>query len=539
MFDQDDVKLDELEALQGNFALFSKEYLRVRSKEGAIVPFDMNRAQQGLHDALEKQKAEKGWVRALVLKGRQQGVSTYTAARFYHKASLRFGINVFILAHEQSASDTLFGIVDRFQRYNDVRPHVGEDNAKELVFDLLESSYAVATAGAKATGRSKSILLFHGSEVPLWTNAADHFAASVQAVPLAPGSEIILEGTSAGAGGEFYERWQDAEAGRGDYIAHFIPWWLSPEYARTPEAGFALTQEADEGEMSEQEYADTFKVPLPQMCWRRYKLIELRDPMLFQREYPALPSEAWTAPPGMTPFIPALSVLRARKRNVEAAGPLILGVDPASTGDRFAISARRGLRVLWTRHRSNINTLEGTQWVKSVIDEVNPARTNVDSGNIGAAIVTNLKSLGPTYARVVRGVNFGNPSEAKMARPKVAGPKNRRAEMWMRLRDWLVLEEGVQLPDDNALQSDITAPRQKPQLTNDLLLESKKEMRARGIRSPDLADSVVLTFASAEFLVDESPLRKLSPFGNPDAQQQYSEAPMMLPWSGPNSWMGS
>jgi hypothetical protein len=539
VLDQDDLKLDELEALQRHFDLFAKEYLKVKAKGGAIVPFEKNKAQQVIFEACDRQLAEKGFVRALILKGRQQGASTGVAARYYHKASLRFGVNVFILAHEQGASDTLFDIVDRFQRHNEVRPHVGEDNAKELVFDLLESSYAVATAGAKAVGRSKSILLFHGSEVAFWTNAADHFAASVQAVPLAPGSEVILESTSAGAGGEFYERWQDAEAGRGDYIPIFLPWWLTPEYARPPEPGFTLSADADEGEMSEQEYSDTFHVPLPQMCWRRSKLIELRDPMLFQREYPAIPSEAWTAPPGMTPFIPALSVLRARKRNVEAAGPLILGVDPASTGDRFAISARRGLRVLWTRHRSNLNTLEGTQWVKAVIDETNPARVNVDSGNIGAAIVTNLKSAGPQYVKIVRGVNFGNPSEAKMARPKVAGPKNRRAEMWMRLRDWLTLEEGVQLPDDNALQSDITAPRQKPQLNNDLLLESKKELRARGIRSPDLADSVVLTFGFNEFLVDENPLRKVNPFGNPDAQQvQYQDTPPMLPWSGPTSWMG-
>jgi len=541
MMDEEAAKLDELEALQGQFELFAKEYLKVRAETGEIVPFSLNASQKLIHEAVEKQRKEKGWVRAIILKGRQQGASSYTAARYYHRASLSFGINVFILAHEQGASDTLFGMVDRFQRYNALRPHVGEDNAKELVFDLLESSYAVATAGAKAVGRSKSILLFHGSEVAFWTNAPDHFAASVQAVPLAPGSEVILESTSAGAGGEFYERWQDAEAGKGDYIPIFLQWWLKPEYARAPPPGFVLSQEESEGEMSEQEYSDVYRVPLANMCWRRYKLIEIRDPVLFQREFPAQPSEAWTAPPGMTPFISALNVIRARKRIAPAAGPLILGVDPASTGDRFAISARRGLRVLWTRHRSNLNTLEGTTWVRAVIDEMNPARVNIDSGNIGSAIVTNLKSIGPGYAKVVRGVNFGSPSEAKIARPKVAGPKNRRAEMWMRCRDWLELEEGVQLPDDDALQTDLTAPRQKPQLNNDVLLEAKHEMRKRGVKSPDLADSVVLTFASNEFLQDYTEPKTAGQFGNLDMPGQVAQeyAPPVWVGGGGYGWMGT
>jgi hypothetical protein len=140
-----------------------------------------------------------------------------------------------------------------------------------------------------------------------WANAAAHFAASVQGVPLEAGTEIILESTSSGAAGEFYERWLDAEAGRGDYIPIFLPWWLSKEYSREPEAGFQLLTEAEvDGEMSEQEYADTWKLSLRQMCWRRYKIFELRSLQLFQREYPASPSEAWTAPPGMEPFISRL-----------------------------------------------------------------------------------------------------------------------------------------------------------------------------------------------------------------------------------------
>ncbi len=102
----------------------------------------------------------------------------------------------------------------------------------------------------------------------------------------------------------------------------------------------------------------------------------------------------------------------------------------------------------------------------------------------------------------MRGVNFGATSEAKNARPKVPGPKNRRAEMWQRMQEALAAPEGFKLPDDDALQTDLTSPRLKPQLNNDFLLESKDEMKKRGVKSPDLGDSVALTFATREFYTD-------------------------------------
>lgn len=534
----EDPKLQRLSELRASLEYFGASCLKIRAKDESIRPLILNDAQLAAHAKLEAQKAEHGWIRALILKGRQQGISTYIGARYYHRASLRRGVNVYILTHEQPASDNLFSMVDRYQLNNPSAPHVGVSNAKELLFDKLDSSYIVATAGTKAGGRSRAISLFHGSEVAFWANAPDHFAASVQGVPLAPGTEVILESTSAGASGEFYERWLDAEAGRGDYIPIFLPWWLSKEYAREPAIGFALTDEADEGEMGEIEYADTFKLSLAQMAWRRAKIQELRSDVLFRREYPALPAEAWTSPDGIHPFIGTISVTRARGRHVEGYGPLVLGVDPASMGgDRFSIAARRGLQVPWVRYRNKINNLEAIAWIRSLIDELNPARVNIDSGNIGSAIITGLKSIGPRYVEIVRGVNFGNTSQFKLATPKVAGPANRRAEMWGRMRDWLLLPEGVSIPDDAALHTDLTAPRLKPKLNHDYLLESKDEMKARRVRSPDLADAVALTFAFSEYLQNYTDAPKVSSFGN--VEPPRGDSPHYLPPmpAVPQGWM--
>jgi predicted dehydrogenase len=139
---------------------------------------------------LEAQRERTGKVRALVLKGRQQGISTYIGGRYYWRASHSKGVRVFILTHEQDATNNLFGMVERYHSHcpDLVKPVTGAANAKELSFEALESGYAVGTAGAKATGRSQTVQLFHGSEVAFWPNAKTHFAGVVQAIPDLPGN---------------------------------------------------------------------------------------------------------------------------------------------------------------------------------------------------------------------------------------------------------------------------------------------------------------------------------------------------------------
>jgi hypothetical protein len=126
--------------------------------------------------------ADQQWVRITGLKGRRQGFSTYVAARGYWRATLWDRQRVYILSHEMASSNVLFDMTALMQEKHPFPPAVGTDNAKELEFVKRGSSYSVATAGQKAGGRGGAISFFHGSEAAWWTNAADHFAASVQAV---------------------------------------------------------------------------------------------------------------------------------------------------------------------------------------------------------------------------------------------------------------------------------------------------------------------------------------------------------------------
>src|SRR5689334_636236 len=119
--------------LDSDLEFFALEHLRIRTKEGAILPLVFNRAQRFIHEQLEAQKAARGKVRALILKGRQQGCSTYVAARFYHRCSRNGGLRVFILTHEEQATKNLFEMVERYHDHcgDDVRPSTGAANAKE------------------------------------------------------------------------------------------------------------------------------------------------------------------------------------------------------------------------------------------------------------------------------------------------------------------------------------------------------------------------------------------------------------------------
>lgn len=480
--------------LKDDFPHFAEKCLKIRTKSGRIEPLLLNRAQWHVHRQLEAQRAATGKVRALLLKARQQGFSTYIAGRFYWQASHRRGTQVFILTHEQDATANLFGMVDRYHAHNHplVRPSTGAANAKALYFDRLDSGYSVGTAGAKAVGRSKTIQLLHGSEVAFWRNAPEHFAGVVQAVPDMPGTEIVLESTANGVGGEFHARWQQAEAGIGDYIAIFVPWFWSDEYQRAPPEGFVLDDE-------EAAYAAAHGLGLEQMAWRRAKIAELKDPLLFRQEYPATAAEAFQTT-GHDSFIPAELVLKARKASCPPGRVLVLGVDPARFGDdRFAIAWRAGRKLVKVESRTKLDVVQGANWVRQAIDEGQPRKVFVDVGGVGGGVVDLLRDMGAPYDGLVVPVNFGgtpeDPPGVDDAGQELPGPRNRRAEMWMRSKAWLEDPAGADIPDRDGLQADACAPGFRYDAAQRLILEAKDEMRRRGARSPDEWDAAALTFA--------------------------------------------
>lgn len=200
-------------------------------------------------------------------------------------------------------------------------------------------------------------------------------------------------------------------------------------------------------------------------------------------------------------FIPVYLVDDAtqRPRYKDASAPIIIGVDPARFGaDATVIAVRQGRDLNVIKRYRGDDTMEIVGRVIEAIEEFNPTLVVIDEGGLGAGIVDRLKEQ---RYKQVKGVNFGN----KSTKPIMYG--NKRAEMWGNMREWL---KTASVPTDKLLKSDLTSPKVKPDSKGTIFLEGKKEMKARGLASPDAADAIAVTFAypvGNRIPVDKAPRR--------------------------------
>jgi hypothetical protein len=479
---------DHATKLKGDLEYFAG-FLKIRPKVGSLAPFVLNSAQRELHRIIEEQKAKTGRVRVVVLKARQLGVSTYCAARFYHRTISNPGLRTIIIGHKVDASRNLFQIVKRFHDNlpDDLRPSIAVSNAEELIFDRLDSGYLVTVATTEGAGRSATAQLLHASETAFWPDLATQWASVLQTIPDADGTEVIVE-TTANGYNDFHKLWRKAEAGESESLPVFLPWSLAPEYRAKLPDDFEMTG-------AEKRLAELHGLDREQIAWRRAKVSQLGGEELFSQEYPLVASEAFISA-NFDSFIPADLVLRARKENIEPYGELIIGVDPAGTGTDFtAIAWRRGHAITKIEKQRNLDTMQTTGWINRIIADDKPARVNVDVGGLGIGIYDRLLEQGHSRS-LINAVNFaGKPMEPppldETGKPG-GGPSNRRAEMWNNLKT--ALQGRLSLPDRDSLQGDLVSVGYKYNSSGQLTLESKQDLR-RGVPSPDEGDAVALCFS--------------------------------------------
>ena len=512
-------KYDHLrkELVNGSFGFYSRNCLKVRTKGHGLQKMVLRRAQRYLDERLEAQRERLGFVRAIVLKGRQQGVSTLIQGRFMRATTTRHGIRAFILTHEKDATENLFEMSNRY--YNNLpvwmRPELGKCNAKELNFDKLDSGYKIGTAGNKAVGRSQTIQLFHGSEVAFWPNAEEHTKGILQAVPDAPGTEIILESTANGVGNYFHQQWKQAEKGISDFIAIFIPWYWQEEYRRPAPSDFVETEE-------EAELVHRYGLGRDQLYWRRQRILALDTgdgiadgETAFKQEYPMNAAEAFQFSGGDC-LISSQMCMRARMNDVTPAGPFIVGVDPSFGGDRFAKVNRMG-RKMWGIQAYTGDAVERfSQRVaicNKILETVDPVAGKkpdfmfIDAA-VGRDIVDELAAMG--HEGRIRAVDFG----IKPLYPEKFA--NKRNEIWGLLAEWLADDfHPPQIPDDDEFQADLCASPYRYDGNERKILKPKDFIKQEFGFSPDLGDAAALTFAfpldlaRADKVVRPKPLRPM------------------------------
>lgn len=287
-----------------NYELFANEQIKIRPKDvtKGMIKFTFNEAQSLIHEKIEKQLKETGKVRALVLKARQQGISTYCTGRVYWKTDYMPLSRSVVMAHDSATSEALFSMSKDIHSnmQPEFKPEIAKSNAKEIIFvdrkkdpetgEEIEEKrgYRLYTAGSPEAGRGTTPTVAHLSEVAFWGFDDKILAGLFQGIPDAPGTEVILESTANGISGEFYRLWKTAEKGLNEYIPIFIPWFMTSEYRNelySPD--FTLSED-------EEKYRELYNLDMAQMYWRRLKIGE-SGPVKFQQEYPATAEEAFVA----------------------------------------------------------------------------------------------------------------------------------------------------------------------------------------------------------------------------------------------------
>lgn len=284
-----------------------KEYceslLVIRNKKQELVPLRFNEAQSNLYAVIRQQAALGKPIRIIILKGRQEGISTVTEALMFQDTVTRPNVKTLIVAHDSGATGNLFKMNKLFYDClpRRMQPMRKNSNAKELVFENptrepkekakrpgLRSSIRCQTAGSGSVGRSDTLTNVHISEYAFWPkDKKDLLLGIMQTVPNDPSTMVVIESTANGYD-HFKELWDGAENGTNEWIPVFLPWYLEKGYRMAVPPG---TEWAEE----EQQLQRDFGLDEEQLQWRRWCIRANCGGSVeeFRQEYPNTPAEAF------------------------------------------------------------------------------------------------------------------------------------------------------------------------------------------------------------------------------------------------------
>lgn len=289
--------------------VYIRTFLKIRTKDKKIVPLVLNQPQEMLYDAVKDQYRRRVPIRIIVLKARQEGMSTMTEALIFHRSATASNVSSMIVAHKEDSTANLFRMSKLFYDYlpGPVRPMLKNSNAQELNFENptadpeekkknpgLRSRIRCATAGGGGVGRSDTLQNVHASEFAFWPgDKLETLIGLLQAVPDDPETLVVIESTANGFD-QFKDLWDRAveawDRGEKDgWVPLFVPWWKMGEYRRRYD-GFSLTEE-------ENRLVAAYGLDTEQLSWRRWCIKTNCGGELdrFRQEYPASPDEAFLA----------------------------------------------------------------------------------------------------------------------------------------------------------------------------------------------------------------------------------------------------
>jgi hypothetical protein len=338
---------------------------KIVNKAGHLVPLVANPWQLEMNEALEAQRAAGRPMRAIILKARQLGFSTWTEAIITQRITMLQYQRAVIVAQDVKTAGDIFNMAKRMHAHLPSQQEIGlgfsvkpdivgrsesQNGRKHLVFGEPSvrlrsmgrdgtSALDIDTAESPEAGRGTTRHLVHLSEVAKWPERAtagtsSKMIAVLNSVPYEPETLVVLESTANGLN-HFYRRWLAAKEGAGDpmsgetYAALFVPWWREPGYQmafHSPEARQQfIDRELGRGPYGEDEemLSEVLGLTPEQLLWRRMQVRTQHGESLevFKQEYPATDEEAFIG--SGNPVFPGILVARAIKQVESVPEPVI------------------------------------------------------------------------------------------------------------------------------------------------------------------------------------------------------------------------
>jgi hypothetical protein len=311
-----------LSDLQSDTAMYAENFCFIVDKNADLKPLVPSLGQLELEKALQKQRSEQKPQRAIVLKARQVGMSTWVQAKLIQRTTLVANQHAIVVAHDVATGSKLYRMGEKmYQHLPDddpiIKPPIRATRRGRMLHfaqpgkdawkrgDLYpDSIYEVDTAQEFESGRGGTYQLAHLSEFAFWERPIDKLTALMQGVSKTHNSMVVIESTANGVN-VFKDIWDDAVAGRSDFAPVFWPWYKEDQYA------LKFLNEAEKESFEKQVGTGEYGEDEPQLLalmgedpllleklhWRRRSIASECAGKLdkFHQEYPATPEEAFIA----------------------------------------------------------------------------------------------------------------------------------------------------------------------------------------------------------------------------------------------------
>ncbi len=460
-----------------NFQWFCENNSRIINKENQRQYLKLNPSQIILYNKCKEQMERDHQVRMVIIKGRQQGISTFCRAMINWRLNYYPKTNALIVAQrEKDLREKAFrNLIDMYNLQLQKMP-LGHSTSTQLKIDHGPNGYSICFgewAQAEGQSRGDRYNMVHLTEVDYYPDWLKFWGGLSQSIPTGNGSIVLIESTSAGHRALF-DMYQQSLSKDSPFEYVFLPWYIQPEYRLKAPEDFVLSDK-------EKELKERFNLDDDQLFWYRQKRLELGSDIVLAREYPCTPEEAFSVSSNYS-FFDYDDIQKAinQPRIQDDGSPLVVGIDPSRMRDKTALVWRKGRNVVKVENMDpSADTMYLARLLYNKIAANKADAVYIDIGGLGCGVYDRLREMGTMN---IFPVNFGEKADDPLKYI------NKRSEMYARAKEWLS-NKPVHMEEHQEFINQLLMIELEPN-TPRVQLVAKNKM----LYSPDIADAFVMTF---------------------------------------------